>query len=156
MYFYCTQIIKMKKLQRLLVFAVCGLLFIGFTSCGGSDTKTASGKKDKYEEAKEDLGETEKKNPVRFLTAFVKKDKKNLWGQTVVKGALKNNATVASYKDVEIELSFFSKTGALIGKENETIYEILTPGKEADFKTKYFAPKETDSVALRVVSAKSE
>jgi hypothetical protein len=128
------------------------LLF--FTACNGGDKKKDT-PKDKYEEIKETLAEKEKKNPTRFLSV-AGHDKKNLIGQTVVKGTLTNKATVNSYKDVEVELSFYSKTGALLEKDSETIFETIGPGKTADFKTKYFAPKGTDSVALKVVNAKSE
>jgi hypothetical protein len=57
-------------------------------------------------------------------------------------------------QDVELELSFFSKTGVLLEKDNETVYEMIEPGKSADFKSKYFAPKGTDSVAIKIVGAK--
>ncbi|MFN8252288.1 MAG: hypothetical protein U0V75_10430 [Ferruginibacter sp.] len=146
----------MKKTSLLLLLPVFSLLLITAVSCGGSDTKTTgAAKKDKYEEKKESLEDMEKKDPVRFLSVS-SHDKKNLIGQTVVKGTLKNKATVASYKDIEIELSFFSKTGSLLEKDTETIYETIAPGKDADFKTKYFAPKGTDSVSIRVLSAKNE
>jgi hypothetical protein len=58
------------------------------------------------------------------------------------------------YKDIELELSFFSKTGVLLEKDPETVYEILEPGKAVSFKTKYFAPKDADSVFIRVLGAK--
>lgn len=145
----------MKKISKLFLFPVFGLLVMVVASCGGSDGKTDTGKKDKYEEKKENLADIEKKNPVRFLSVSGH-DKKNLIGQTVVKGTLKNKATVATYKDVELELSFFSKTGALLEKDIEIVYDKIEPGKETDFKTKYFAPKGTDSVALRVLNAKCE
>ena len=145
----------MKKISPFFVFTVLCFLFIVMASCSGGDTKTSTGKKDKYEETKENLAETEKKNPLRFLTV-TGHDKKNLIGQTVVKGTLTSKATVAGYKDVEVELSFFSKTGSLLEKDIETIYETVKPGGVTDFKTKYFAPKGTDSVALKVLSAKSE
>lgn len=144
----------MKKISKLFLFPVFGLLFMVVASCGGGESKTDAVKKDKYEEKKENLADMEKKSPVRFLSVSGH-DKKNLIGQTVVKGTLKNKATVASYKDVEVELSFFSKTGALLEKDIEIVYETIEPGKEADFKTKYFAPKGTDSVALKVLSAKT-
>lgn len=156
MYFYCTQIIQMKKISTVLLSAVFCLLLSGMASCGGSDSKSATTvKKDKYEEKKESLEDMEKKDPVRFLSVS-SHDKKNLIGQTVVKGTLKNKATVASYKDIEIELSFYSKTGSLLEKDTETIYETIAPGKDTDFKTKYFAPKGTDSVSIRVLSAKND
>lgn len=147
----------MKKTRLLMLFSVFSLLCIVIASCGGSnsDSKTDTLKKDKYEEKKENLADIEKKNPVRFLSVSGH-DKKNLIGQTVVKGTLKNKATVASYKDVEVEMSFYSKTGALLEKDIEIVYDKIEAGKETDFKTKYFAPKGTDSVALRVLKAKSE
>lgn len=145
----------MKKISKLIQFPVFGLLVMVIASCGGSDSKTDSLKKDKYEEKKESLAEIENKNPVRFLSVSGH-DKKNLIGQTVVKGTLKNKATVATYKDVELELSFYSKTGALLEKDIEIVYDKIEPGKETDFKTKYFAPKGTDSVSLRVLKAKCE
>ena len=123
-------------------------------SCNSNDTKTTA-TKDKYEQTKETLEETEKKNPVRFLTVSGH-DKRNLLGQTVVKGTLINTAKVASYKDVEVKLSFYSKTGSLLEEDAETIFETVAPGKSTGFKTKYFAPKGTDSVVLKIMGAKAE
>ena len=125
-------------------------------SCGGGDKKAADTKTDeKYEKTKESLEETEKKNPSRFLVVSGH-DKKNLIGQTVIKGTLTNNAKVCTYKDVNVELAFYSKTGTLLEKDTEIIYETLSPGNSSDFKTKYFAPKGTDSVALTVKDAKTD
>jgi len=54
---------------------------------------------------------------------------------------------------VELRLSFFSKTGTKLDEAVETIYENVGPGKTVKFKTKYFAPKGTDSVAIKVTKA---
>lgn len=112
------------------------------------DTKT-------YEQVKETLAEKEKKNPEKFLTVN-SHDHKNIIGQTVVKGTITNHATVCSYKDVELRLSFFSKTAVKLDEGLETIYEIIAPGKTVKFKTKYFTPKGTDSVAIIVTQAKAD
>jgi hypothetical protein len=140
-----------KLLLSSLPIALCLLV----TSCGSSDKKSNELKKDKYEQTKETLEQTEKKNPERFISV-TSRDKHNLIGQTVIKGTLTNNAKVAAYKDVELKLSFYSKTKALLEEDSETIYETIAPGKDTDFKTKYFAPKGTDSIAIKVVGAKSE
>jgi hypothetical protein len=139
----------MKSIPALVFIAA-----ITITACNSSDKKDDT-KKDKYEQTKENLEETEKKNPTRFLTV-TGHDKRNLLGQTVVKGTLSNTGKVATFKDVEIRLSFYSKTGSLLEEDPETIFESIAPGKSTDFKTKYFAPKGTDSVALKVMGAKSE
>ena len=137
----------MKKIVTLvLIFSVI------LVSCK-SKAKTEAAEKDKYEKAKESLEKREKRNPIAFLKVS-SKDKHNLIGQTVIKGAVVNDAKVCVYKDVELELSFFSKTGVLLEKDNETVYEVIEPGKSVDFKSKYFAPKGTDSVAIKIVGAK--
>lgn len=138
----------MKKLTGILLIT----LSILFAACN-SKAKNEAAEKDGYEKAKESLEEREKKNPVAFIKV-TGKDKHNLIGQTVVKGTVSNNAKICVYKDVELELSFFSKTGVLLEKDNETVYEVVEPGKTADFKTKYFAPKGTDSVGIKVLGAK--
>ena len=139
--------------MKKLIPGLIGLCFV-FAACSGNN-KADEPAKDKYELTKETLEETEKKSPKRFLTV-TGNDRKNILGQTVIKGMLTNNAKVVSYKDIDVELSFYSKTGALLEKDHEVIYETIAPGNTADFKTKYFAPKGTDSVAMKIVGAKTE
>jgi hypothetical protein len=110
---------------------------------------------DSYEKSKETLAEKELKNPERFIVVD-NKDRKNLIGQTVVIGHLTNTATACTYKDVEIKLSFYSKTGAKLDEGIETIYETIKPGEKIKFKTKYFSPKGTDSVFVKVLKASGE
>ena len=93
------------------------------------------------------------KNPQNFLTVSGH-DRNNILGQTVIKGTVTNKATVAKYKDIEVKLDFYSRTGTLLETDKETVFEIVGPGESKKFKTKYFAPKGTDSVALTVLSAK--
>lgn len=126
-----------------------------FASCSGDDKASDAKGKDKYEQTKETLEQTEKKNPKRFLSVEGS-DRKNLIGQRVIKGTITNKASVASFKDVDVELSFYSETGALLEKDHEVIYETITAGNSTNFKTKYFAPKGTDSVAMKVVGAKTD
>jgi hypothetical protein len=125
---------------------------IVLTSCDTAQVKVNFENQD-YDQTKESLQEKETKDPVSFLKVNGTR-KRNLVGQTVVKGNLINMATLAVYKDVNVELKFYSKTGTLLETDNETFYEIIHPGESKDFKTKYFAPKGTDSVALKVVAAK--
>ncbi len=121
--------------------------------CSNSDTSGTDSEKDSYEKTKESLLEKELKSPQKFLV-ISGNDKHNLVGQTVVKATITNKASIASYKDVAIELDFYSKTGTLLETDKETVYEIISPGESKSFKTKYFAPKGTDSVSLKILSAK--
>ena len=121
----------MKRIHAILL-----ITFLFFTACSNNDKKETP-KKDKYEQTKENLEETEKKNPTRFLTVDGH-DRKNLIRQTVIIGTITNNAKICSYKDVDIELSFYSKTGALLEKNHEMVYETIAPGNSSRFKTKYY------------------
>lgn len=137
----------MKKIILVLI-VVSGVV----TACSNSDKNAETN--DKYEQTKESLGITELKNPERFLNVQGH-DKKNLLRQTVIKGTITNTATVAKFKDVDIEVSYFSGTGALLLKEHEVVYEVVAPGRTITFKTKTYAPNGTDSVAMKVFGAKA-
>ena len=139
---------SMKKTATILIIAI---LFL--TACNSKvDEKKIT---DNYEKGKLSVAEIEQKNPERFL-AVSGNDKKNLLGQTVIKGKIINHARMVSFKDIDIKLSFYSKTGVLLEEDHEVIYEIFSPGAGKNFKTKYFAPRGTDSVAMKVISAKVE
>jgi hypothetical protein len=131
---------------------ILALLCLAAVSCK-NDKKEKTFDTKSYEQVKESLAEKEKNSPARFLSVD-SRDRKNLIGQTVVKGTLTNHATVCWYRDVELHLSFFSKTGVKLDEGLETVYENIAPGKSVKFKTKYFAPKGTDSVAVQVMKAK--
>lgn len=135
----------MKKFILLLVIS-SAILF----SCNSDNAKS---EQESYELTKENLLEKEQKNPQGFLLVSGN-NRRNLLGQTVIKGIITNKATVAVFKDVAIKLSFYSKTKALLETDKETIFEQLKPGESKEFKTKYFAPKGTDSVVLEVLGAK--
>lgn len=137
------------KAFSILVLSSLTILF----SCNSSDNNTGKSEKDSYEKTKQNLAEKEKKDPKSFLVVSGH-DKHNLIGQMVIKGTVTNKATVATYKDVDVQLTFFSKTGALLETDKETVFEVLAPGQSKNFKTKYFAPKGSDSVAFAILGAK--
>ncbi len=137
----------MKKFFHLLL-----VVFLILSAC--NDQQKASVLKDKYESSKLTLEQIEKKSTVQFLQVSGSK-KKNLIGQTVVRGTIVSNAKVISYKDIDVKISFYSKTGALLEEDHEVVYEIIKPGGSTSFKSKYFAPKGTTSVLFKVVGALS-
>ena len=137
----------MKRIPAIVLIASMTIV-----ACTSTDKKNAE-TKDKYEKTKESLEETEKKNPLLFLTV-ASNDKRNWVGRTVINGTLTNNAKVVTYKDVELRVLFYSKTKALLEEDVETIFEKVAPGTSVEFKKKYTAPKGTDSAALKIMNAK--
>ena len=108
---------------------------------------------DKYEKEKASLEEIEKKAPAKFLHV-TGNNKKNILGQTVIRGRVVNTAKVVVFKDIDVKLSFYSQTGTLLEEDHEVVYESIAPGEGTNFKTKYFAPKGTDSVGFHIAGAK--
>jgi len=126
--------------------------FLCFTSCENKNDYEINSDRN-YEKSKISLQETEQKSPSSFIVA--KGDQtKNFVGQTVIKGTVTNNAKIVTFKDIDVQISFYSKTGTLLEEDHETIYEMVKPGTTKKFKTKYFTPKGTASVGFKVMSAK--
>lgn len=139
----------MKKNIQLLI---TGFIITSFVLLSCSETTDKKASADDYEKGKISLMKLEEKQPEKFLSV-TNSYKKNLLGQSVIKGKITNNAKVANYKDIALKLSFYSKTGALLEEDVETIFEQINAGKEQTFKSKYFTPKGTDSVSIIVESA---
>jgi len=109
----------------------------------------------RYEKSKETIEEVEKKHPLRFIQVEAE-DKKNLIGQRVVKGKIINRATLATYKDIVIRISFKAATGTVLEADQETINELVQPGDSVEFKSKFYPPKGTKQVSVSVISASVE
>ncbi|MFN4007195.1 MAG: hypothetical protein ACK4HE_06770 [Chitinophagaceae bacterium] len=121
-------------------------------ACNNNDNSYSNGVDSNYQTAKETLVEKEKKEPKRFLKIENEKDKKNFWGQTVVKAYLVNTASVVSYKNIRIK-SFYYKNGQLVENHEDVIDATIAPGNKEKIKLKYGTPKGTDSVALSIMQA---
>ncbi len=110
----------MKKYFSLIILAAIFLF-----AC--NETDSSQQKKESYELTKKELLSKEQKDPTAFIS-ISGNNKKNIVGQTVVRGSLTNKASIAVFKDVDIKLSFYSKTKALLETDKETIFDILEPG----------------------------
>lgn len=134
--------------------ALTGVLALMFMAgCNSIETKREAAENEKYEQSKEDIAVTEKRKSKDFINLSIS-NRKNLLGQTVIKGTITNNAKMVTYKDVEVKFNFYSKTRALIGQDVETVYDSIPPGQNTTFKSKSFAPKDTDSVGFEILNVK--
>jgi len=121
-------------------------------SCANKDTKIDS---KAYQKTKENLADKEKDNPTGFLT-ITAKDKRSLFGigrQTIVKGTIKNIASVVTYKDVRVKMLCFDKDGNRLEEHEDVMDDIIAPGASANYRIHYKLPKATDSLALSIMSA---
>jgi len=108
---------------------------------------------DSYQEKVMTVEEIEKANPVNFLktsgnfrpTIFGKK--------FVIEGEVANSATVANYKDVTIQVDFYSTTKTLIKSANYTIYDYFPAHSTKKFEMRIEKPSGSTSIGLGPVTA---
>jgi uncharacterized lipoprotein len=137
-------------MSKNLLLSLFTLIFI--VACNHQNTEKKSN--DQYKKSKLTIEQIELQNPLRFLEVDGK-DKHNLIGQTVVKGEITNKATVVTFKDISVSIKFISKTGAVLEEDEEVIYEEVKPGSNINFKSKFFAPKGTEDVKMKIIKAVS-
>lgn len=135
-----------------LTIATLGLLTI--TSCGhsgGSSSDTSSS--GSYQEKVMSVEEIERSQPTTFLTADGTYNE-NFWGDKLkVHGKITNSATVASYKDAVVRVTYYSKTKTELGSKEYTIYEVFSPHSTKTFELKIDNYKDVNSIGWDVISA---
>ena len=124
-------------------------LFVIISSC---QSASSTNRQKTAEEIKQELAQKERENPVAYLKASGT-HRKNFIGETVLEGRIINTATVANFKDIVIEADFLAPSGTSLGTKEFTRYELLGPGYDVTFRFKALAPKQTNSVSIRVVTA---
>ena len=128
------------------------LFIVLFISCNSGNDSETNNTNNSYEKTKMSLEEKEKGMPTSFLKASFTY-RQNLIDQWVLEGKISNTATVATYKDVTLNILYFSKTDTEIGSEEKTIFEFFRPGSSQDFKIKTNGYVGTASIKMQIVSA---
>jgi hypothetical protein len=133
------------------VIVIIAMIIISkMNSDGGGSTNTDS---QTYQEKVMTVEEIERSQPTNFLTADGNYNR-NFWGNKIkVHGKIKNNATVASYKDAVIRVTYYSKTKTELGSKEFTIYDIFPPHSEVMFELKIENYKDVNTIGWDVVEA---
>lgn len=105
-----------------------------------------------YEQTKLSLEDQEKGNPINFLSTDGTYHETLFGDKMVLNGTISNNATIATYKDVVLQVHFYSKTKTEIGSENYVVYDYFPPKQIKNFKSKIKAPIGTNSISWNIVS----
>ena len=104
-------------------------------------------------ELRNELAEKERQNPTDYLTSEITM-RENFIGQKVFEGTISNSASIASFKDVQLEITYLSNTKSIIASEKFIIYEVVGPQHTIDIqKIKTKAPKATDSFSIMIIGA---
>ncbi|MDB2656422.1 hypothetical protein N9Y60_00045 [Crocinitomicaceae bacterium] len=108
-----------------------------------------------YEETKMTLEEQEKSSPLDFIEIKFSY-RKNMWGTFLMNGSIKNNATVATYKEPVIRFSFYSKTGRHLGDRDRVWDEFLPPGKSLQVEYRETNMSNATEVRVDIIKAQPQ
>jgi hypothetical protein len=107
-------------------------------------------------ELRQDLSTKEGRNPKNYLSVDYDLTYKVLSGQDKITGTIYNTATMATFKDVVLTVSYSTETNTSLGKENYVIYDYVYPGSSIPFTIKTYSPQGTKKIGVTIKSAKSE
>lgn len=148
----------MSLLKPIVLFSILFAFILGCNSSGSGDSTSGlsfdySPPAQTYEEKKLSLEETERQNPLNFLETSGTY-RTNLIGEFVINGTISSTATAATYKDISIQVSYYTKTKTLIANEIITIYDFVKPGRTIKFKKKLPSYSSTETLGWEVISAR--
>jgi hypothetical protein len=79
--------------------------------------------------------------------------RRNLLGQIVLEGTIENKASIANFKDVELQITWLTRTNTEIGTSAKTIYEYVKSGQSVPYKLRFNVPSGTRDVRVEIGAA---
>ena len=108
-----------------------------------------------YQEQVMTIEEIERATPTDFLSASGTY-KETFWGDKFkVNCVITNKATVATYKDAVVRITYYSKTETALGSKDYTVYETFPPTSTKTVELKIDNYKDVSSLGWDVISATS-
>ena len=71
----------------------------------------------------------------------------------LIEGFLNNKATLATFKDITLKVSYYSKTKSILRQKNFVLYEYFGPGSTNRLSIKDYPPEDWNSFNVEVVKA---
>lgn len=111
------------------------------------------GSSDSYENRVMTIEEMERSQPTNFLSAEGNY-RENIWGNKFkLECTIRNGATVATYKDVKIMITYYTKTKTAIRTNNYTLYELFPPSSNKKIDLTIDTYKNVHSIGIDILSA---
>ena len=135
---------------HLLILSCLGL----FQSCsqGESHGYAAPERPLTAAERRELLRTEEQNDPAKYLRTQGT-SRRNLIDQLVLEGTITNRATLATFKDPVLRVTWYSKTNTELDTHEYRIFERMGPRRTIEFKLKTDAPAYVATVAMGVLEA---
>ena len=121
------------------------------TSTGENQDNLSQVTKASFQSKKDDR-QVELGNPAAYIKSEISW-RKNLVGTVVLEGTLRSVATLATFKDPVLLVTWMSKSNENIGSNQYTVDKQLKAGETISFKIKVSAPAKIGDARATVVSA---
>ncbi|HLP55737.1 MAG TPA: hypothetical protein VK151_11935 [Fluviicola sp.] len=95
----------------------------------------------------------ERLEPAKFLDATGKYRETILGNKIRIFGVINSSATIVTYKDAVVEVTYYSKTETKLGSEKYIIYEMFNPGSTVEFELKVDNYSDVETIGWEVVDA---
>ncbi|MES2131627.1 MAG: DUF4339 domain-containing protein [Bacteroidota bacterium] len=137
--------------------SIIGVIIIGVVLFIAANPKIGSSigntSVESYQEKVMTVEEIEKADPAKFLNASGTYNETFFGDKVKVHGKIENMATVASYKDVVVEIVFYSATDTELKREQYVIYDFFPAHQSKPFELKIAKPKACKKLGWEAVSA---
>ena len=144
-----------------------GTLLLSSCNSGSSSEAAATAMPKTPEELKMELLQQEQAEPLTYLTvdASMREDEvktrdAGLFHEAeyspdgnTIHGTITNTATIAKFKDVVLEVTFYSQTETPIETKEFTIYEFYAPNTVNNFELKVYPPEEMAKFGIDIKKA---
>ena len=124
------------------------VLIIGLCACNNNQNSSNS-----YQEKVQSVEEIERSQPTNFLDASGTYNPTLFGNKIKVHGIIKNTATVATFKDAVVKVTYYSKTKTVLGSNKYTIYDFFPPHSEKNFELKIETYQDVSTIGWDVISA---
>jgi GYF domain 2 len=125
----------------------------GGGSYSGGSSYSERTSTDTYQEKKVSVLEVERANPSSFLAADGNYNR-TLFGKKIkVHGTVTNRATVANFKDITIEVIYYSDTRSEIERERFVLYDFVPAHSTKSFEWKIKPPSGTNTIGWNAINA---
>ncbi|GAB5527237.1 MAG: hypothetical protein Roseis2KO_51090 [Roseivirga sp.] len=138
----------MKKNYHFIAITVLSLLSMTNCQSGVPEINEAN-----YYEAIKRIKTYENNQPKLFLTADGRYSE-NFWGDKFdVNVEITNDAKITTYKDVEIRVTYYSKTNSVMTTNDYILYEVIPPQAVTKVRMKIDNYRDVKSIGWRVIEA---
>ncbi len=144
--------LQYKQLHLIGIFS----LLLSLSACGQSGDSSSLDKEDSYTEKVVSIEETELSQPTQFLKADGNYNKNLIGTKIKLHGTITNSASVATFKDAVVQITFYSSTQTELFNKNYTIYNYFPPHSTVEFELKTENYKDVESIGVAVVSARAK